>query len=108
MARFLIPLSRSDFDSTKTTKAEDLMTNRTSIHGHEVLRLIAAARPPLTRDDLRRQVAERFGSDARFHTCSGENLTLDELLEFLHHRGKVVEQGGFLRTDIGLMCDHSD
>ncbi|NOX53456.1 MAG: YecH family protein [Planctomycetes bacterium] len=77
-----------------------------SIHGHEIMRMIHAAETPMTRADLEREVTARFGPDARFHACAGQNMTLAELLEFLRHRGKVVEVDGYLRTDIGMMCDH--
>ena len=81
------------------------MANGT-IHGHEIMRLIHGADRPMTRADLEREVAARFGPEARFHTCAREHMTLAELLEFLQHRGKVVEVDGYLRTDIGMMCDH--
>jgi hypothetical protein len=35
-------------------------------------------------------------------------MTLSELLEFLHGRGKVVEVAGRLRTDLSQMCAHDD
>lgn len=61
----------------------------------------------MTRAELAQAAAERFGPDATFHACAGGNWSLDELLQFLASRGKLVEQpDGRLRTDIGLMCDH--
>jgi len=79
-----------------------------SIHGHEVMQLIHESTQPLTRAELTSRVKKRFGPNALFHTCADQAMTLDRLLEFLRHRGKVVEIDGRLRTDIGLMCDHSD
>ncbi|GAB4252502.1 MAG: YecH family protein [Acidobacteriota bacterium] len=32
---------------------------------------------------LREEAVRRFGPDARFHTCSIDDLTLNDLLEFL-------------------------
>ena len=79
-----------------------------SIHGHEILRLIHESDPPLTRQEFNRVVADKLGNDARFHTCSGSDMNLDQLLEFLAERGKVFEVDGTLRTDIRLMCDDDE
>ena len=35
------------------------------------------------------KVAQEFGADARFFTCSAENLSLQELVTFLGERDKV-------------------
>lgn len=79
-----------------------------SIHGHEIMRLIDAADPPLTRADLECRVAEQFGADVRFHACADQAMTLAELLEFLRRRGKLVEIAGQLHTDLGQMCTHEE
>jgi probable metal-binding protein len=79
-----------------------------SIHGHEIMRLVHEANPPLTPGRLREAVERRFGRDARFHACAGGGMTLDDLLVFLKDRGKVIEVDGVLRTDIGQMCDHEE
>jgi probable metal-binding protein len=75
-----------------------------SIHGHEIMRLIATADPPLTRSGLEAEVSQRFGVDVRFHACAGHDLTLTELLKFLSDRGKVAERDGQLHTDLGQIC----
>jgi len=78
-----------------------------STHGHEVMRLLGAAGPEgITRAQLAATVAEQFGADARFHTCSAEGLTLDGLLGFLSERGKVVERSDRVHVEMGKMCDH--
>jgi probable metal-binding protein len=77
-----------------------------SIHGHEVMEMILAADAPLSRGELEEAVAARFGEAARFHTCSAESMTLDELLQFLNGRGKVLEVNGFLETSRGQICSH--
>jgi probable metal-binding protein len=82
-------------------------TAEASIHGHEVIALIAAANPPLTRATLAEQVRQHFGPDARFHTCSPGAMTLTELLSFLAQRGKLVETpAGELSFVRGQACDH--
>lgn len=77
-----------------------------SIHGHEVMELIAGAGRPLARGEILQAVAERFGADARFHTCSAEGMTAEELLGFLSGRGKLVGDDGGLSLDTGAICNH--
>ncbi len=80
------------------------MTSTQEIHGHEIIRLVDAANPPLTRAQLAAEVERRFGPRARFCTCSAGGMTLDELLAFLGARGKVVEYRGRMVADISKMC----
>jgi probable metal-binding protein len=77
-----------------------------SIHGHEVMEMILMAEPPLSHEQLKQEVRSRFGEAPRFHTCSAQNMTLDELLQFLGERGKVVEIDGVFGTSRGQICDH--
>jgi probable metal-binding protein len=59
-----------------------------------------------TRDSLVSFLAERFGTDARFHTCSASELTAATLVDFLAGRGKFVgtEEGFTVNTD--RVCQH--
>lgn len=75
-----------------------------SVHGHDVLHLIQAAPNPLTRAALEAAVISRFGTDPRFHTCSGGGFTLDQLLSFLIAKRKVVEQDGRLSVLMENVC----
>jgi probable metal-binding protein len=80
-----------------------------SAHGHEIMRLIASRESRgYSRAQLAADVVAQFGTDARFHACAGDNMTLDELLVFLADRGKVIETTEGLRTDLGLMCSHDE
>jgi len=80
------------------------MTTLQNIHGHEVLHLLLDAATPYTRATLTVELERRFGPTARFCTCSTTDMTLEDLLDFLTARGKIVEQGGQLRADVSQMC----
>ena len=77
-----------------------------SIHAHEILRLIAATAPARDVEDLHSQLAECFGPEARFHTCSRTDLSLDDLLIFLLEHGKVEAVDGEIRVVTDHVCRH--
>ncbi len=79
-----------------------------SIHGHEVLEMILAAGKSFTKDSLEAAIYQKFGKDARFHTCSAEHMNARELIQFLESRGKFVPEGGGFRTDRDKICGHGD
>ena len=81
------------------------MTNTTdNIHGHEVLRLLHEAQPPLSRVELAALAERHWGGEARYCTCSAFGMTLAELVGFLMARGKVIERGGKLCVDMSQVC----
>lgn len=86
------------------------MSDQTSfpdqIHGHEVMQMMMESDTPFTRESLRAAIHDRFGTAARFFTCSAENMDADALIDFLAARGKFVEQSGGFSTDPSKMCNH--
>lgn len=77
-----------------------------SIHGHAVMHLMLESGATYTESTLLAAIAQRFGADARFHTCSAENLTAEELIEFLAARGKFVPAGDGFRLPPDQLCQH--
>ena len=75
-----------------------------SIHAHEMLALLKDE--PLTKEQLSAKVTQQFGEDVRFHTCSLQNLTLDELLAFLLQRQKICERDHHYTLNIANICQH--
>lgn len=65
-----------------------------SIHGHEVLQMMIASGEPYSTASLEAAIIARFGADARFHTCSAENLSAAELVAFLQKKGEVCCRRG--------------
>ncbi len=62
-----------------------------SVHGHQVIEMMATAGKSYSKAELKSEIANKFGEDARFHTCMGSDLTADDLIEFLASKGKFVE-----------------
>lgn len=77
-----------------------------SIHGHEVMEMMLESPAGLTRAELEAAVAARFGVAARFHTCSREDLSISELVDFLTDAGKFDEREGKLSTLRERICKH--
>jgi len=76
------------------------------IHGHEVMKMMLEADAPYTRATLREAMVSRFGEEARYYTCSAENMTPEELITFLDERGKFVASGDGFTTDPNRICEH--
>lgn len=77
-----------------------------SIHGHEVIGMMVESGLTYTVESLRNAIAGRFGADARFHTCSADNLTPEGLIEFLNARGKLTPVAGGFVFGQGQACGH--
>lgn len=80
------------------------MTNH--IHGHEVMQMMLELQQSFTDDTLKEAIEKRFGSDARFYTCSAENMTAEELIEFLRAKGKFSDVSGGFTTQPDKICQH--
>lgn len=78
----------------------------TEIHGHEVISLLLANPRSFTRDSLVAFISERFGSTARFHTCSAAGLSAAELVDFLDARGKFAPTEDGFMLNLNRVCRH--
>lgn len=74
------------------------------VHAHEVLKMMLASGKTYTRESLVADITQKFGPEARFCTCSGDNMTAADLVTFLDGKGKLVAQGGGFQTSADLMC----
>lgn len=76
------------------------------IHGHEVMQMMLTSGKPYTRTTLAQDIVAEFGEDARFFTCSAENMNAEELIDFLEARGKFVPADGGFQTAPDKICNH--
>jgi probable metal-binding protein len=77
-----------------------------SIHGHEVMKKMLESKDPFTAESLEKAIRGWFGPDARFHTCSAENMTAAELVSFLSARNKFVGSAAGFGMRRENICDH--
>ncbi len=81
------------------------MNNTESIHGHEVIHMVHS-NPGTTEADLAAKVASTYGENATFHACSGDGMSLSDLLVFLAERDKVHRRDGKVFPGGSPDCDH--
>lgn len=77
-----------------------------SIHGHEVLNMMLESGERYSEKSLEAAICTRFGDDARFHTCSAEDMTAGELVAFLTSRGKFIPTEDGFSTHESKICQH--
>ncbi len=77
-----------------------------SIHGHEVLEMMIASNESYSRASLIHSIQTKFGVDARFHTCSKDNMDAAELVNFLEAKGKFVPKQDGFTTEASKICQH--
>lgn len=76
-----------------------------SIHGHEVMRKMIDSGQAYTEDSLRLAITNWFGETARFHTCSADGMTADELIVFLAERRKFQSEDKGFKVNEDEICD---
>lgn len=77
-----------------------------AVHGHDVMQMMIDSKKIYTKESLEDAILERFGADARFFTCSAENMSASEIIEFLASRGKFENQGEGFKTNPEKICKH--
>lgn len=83
-----------------------LLSVHNRVHGHAVLEMILGAAAPMTEADIIAKARWTFGENARYYTCSAENMTIEELLQFLVRRQKITLDRGYVTAHRERMCKH--
>ena len=60
------------------------------IHGHEVMKMMIESEKSYSKDELKKAIINKFGEDARFHTCSVNNMDADEIIVFLEKKDNTA------------------
>ena len=77
-----------------------------SVHGHDVMHMMLELGGQFTRDSLKSAIETRFGANTRFHTCSAEDMTALQLIDFLETKGKFVAAADGFNTREEHICQH--
>ncbi len=78
----------------------------TAVHGHDVIAMIRESQLAYTRESLIAAILTRFGTAARFHTCSATDMDAAGLVEFLAARGKFMLIDGGFTVNPERICRH--
>lgn len=76
------------------------------IHGHDVMDRMIASQRLFTHESLLAFIAQEFGAEARFHTCSAAGMTAEELIHFLAARGKFAGTEAGFTINLQQVCQH--
>ncbi|MBC4012067.1 YecH family protein [Morganella morganii] len=82
------------------------MSEKASVHGHEVMNMIIESGKSYTTESLIADIHATFGEDTRFHTCSAENMDAKALVSFLAARGKFIGTEEGFSTSAEKICNH--
>lgn len=78
-----------------------------SIHGHEVLDMMDGN--VYTESSLLDAIHKKFGTEARFHTCSNSDMNAKQLIAFLKVKGKfkpALADDSQFTVDVRKICQH--
>lgn len=76
------------------------------VHAHEIMRLMLELDTDFSRESLAEAITERFGADAKFHSCSQAGMGVTAVIDFLESRGKFVERAEGFNTTKDNICSH--
>ncbi|TWU41312.1 hypothetical protein Q31b_27510 [Novipirellula aureliae] len=77
-----------------------------SVHGHDIMQMMVESGKRYTKESLRAEIVEKFGEQTRYHTCSKQDMTADELIAFLDTKGKFNETSEGFTTAPENICEH--
>ncbi|MEK6249274.1 MAG: YecH family protein [Planctomycetales bacterium] len=75
-------------------------------HAHEVMHMMLELDRDFSRESLSQAIIERFGVDARFHSCSQAGMDVHAVVDFLESRGKFVARTDGFNTAQDKICNH--
>jgi probable metal-binding protein len=73
-------------------------------HAHEVMEMMITSGKSYNRESLAAEIREKFGVETKFHTCSMNGMSPEELIEFLAQKGKFSGSEDSFIFDPGRMC----
>ena len=76
------------------------------IHAHEVMRMMLELDNDFSRESLSQAIIERFGVDAKFHSCSQAGMDVHAVVGFLESRGKFIARTDGFNTAQDKICNH--
>jgi len=76
------------------------------IHGHDIMNMMLESNQQFTKESLTQMILDKYGSETRFYTCSAEDMTAEQLVDFLEGKGKFISTDDGFNTAAEKICDH--
>lgn len=77
-----------------------------SVHGHEVMNMMVESDKTYTKESLADDIRKKFGEKTVFYTCSAENMSAEQIVDFLEKKGKFINSEKGFTTDKEKICNH--
>lgn len=77
-----------------------------TIHIHEILDIIYSSNNAFTIDTLKKEVQRIYGQDVHFTSCADQRFGIEEMVNFMHSRGKIEIEGDQIFPAGASFCDH--
>ncbi|QUM76566.1 DUF2492 family protein [Moritella sp. 24] len=74
-----------------------------SVHGREIVALLAAQPEGLKEADLLSLIEQQF-PNGLFHTCKVKDMNKAQILASMISKGRIIEQDGILVSKVGCGC----
>lgn len=75
-----------------------------SIHAHKILEMMQENN--YSEASLVEAIHAKFGHEARYHTCSAQDMDAQQIVAFLKNKGKFKEASSGFTVDKTAICDH--
>jgi probable metal-binding protein len=82
------------------------MVKTNQVHGHEIMKMMIEEDKLFTESELKNAILTKFGPETRFHTCSAENMTSEQLIDVLKKKGKFIVSEKGIKINKNMICNH--
>ncbi|MBC2607264.1 YecH family protein [Pelagicoccus albus] len=76
------------------------------IHAHEILDMMESSGKTYSNESLSKEIAETFGEESTFNTCSAQGMDCKVIVDHLWEKGKFSGTTEAFVYSPGSRCDH--
>ena len=76
------------------------------IHGHELINLIAQKETAMSLKEIKEAAEKDLGQDVSYFTCSESSMNIEQMIQFLVERRKLIKKDNGYVINSGEVCDH--
>jgi len=76
------------------------------IHGHELINLIIGKEKAMSLTEIRETADKNHGQNVSYYTCSESSMNIEQMIQFLLERRKLIKKDNGYVINSGEVCDH--